>query len=51
MSGFMDHSYNTRDGPLWILGDIFMNHYYTEFDRENNRIGFAKNKKVIKINS
>ncbi|XP_013911572.1 PREDICTED: cathepsin E-like [Thamnophis sirtalis] len=41
-SGFQSLDLISKEGPLWILGDVFMSGFYSVFDRGHDRIGFAK---------
>lgn len=42
ISGFVGLDFPPQMGDFWILGDPFMRSYYTKFDFERSRVGFAK---------
>uniref|UniRef100_A0A8B9CZ88 pepsin A n=1 Tax=Anser brachyrhynchus TaxID=132585 RepID=A0A8B9CZ88_9AVES len=39
--GFEGYTLPTATSELWILGDIFLRHYYSVFDRANGMVGLA----------
>lgn len=41
VSGFYGLDFPTDEGPLYILGDVFISTYYAIFDFDNEQVGFA----------
>jgi len=42
LSAFTPQDIKSKQGLLWVLGDVFHSVYYTVYDFGNNRVGFAE---------
>ncbi|XP_018059611.1 PREDICTED: lysosomal aspartic protease-like [Atta colombica] len=41
ISPFEDNNISDKDGPTWVLGNLFLRRYYIKFDMGKNQMGFA----------
>ena len=42
LSAFTPQDIKSKQGLLWVLGDVFHSVYYTVYHFGNNQVGFAK---------